>query len=109
RRSDAETIDPSLARLLLSPRRDAVKHGRAARRGMEPAIATPDTTPEAGAAIPAGNLEARLRRLEDERAVHGVLVAYARTIDHGPDEEWLDLFGQDAALEIRFRQSPALA
>jgi hypothetical protein len=54
-------------------------------------------------------LEQRLRRLEDKEAVLETLTRYAWTIDHGPDDEWLDLFTDDAVVEIRYRQGAALA
>ena len=54
-------------------------------------------------------LEQRLRRLEDKEAVLETLTRYAWTIDHGPDDEWLELFTDDAVVEIRYRQGAALA
>ena len=54
-------------------------------------------------------LEQRLQRLEDKEAVLETLTRYAWTIDHGPDEEWLALFTDDAAVEIRYRQGGSLA
>jgi hypothetical protein len=54
-------------------------------------------------------LEQRLRRLEDKEAVLDTLTRYAWTIDHGPDDEWLELFTDDAVVEIRYRQGAALA
>ena len=55
------------------------------------------------------DLEARVRSLEDHRAVTDVLHRYAWTIDHGPDEDWLDCFAGDAVVEIRYRQGAGLA
>ena len=37
----------------------------------------------------------RLAVLEDERAILETLYRYGHTIDHGPDEEWLDCFTTD--------------
>jgi 3-phenylpropionate/cinnamic acid dioxygenase small subunit len=42
----------------------------------------------------------RLVRLEDERAVLDVLFRYAQAMDHGSDQEWLDLFTDDAVYEV---------
>src|SRR5439155_20560469 len=37
----------------------------------------------------------RLARIEDERGVLDTLYRYGHSIDHGPDDEWLDCFTQD--------------
>jgi 3-phenylpropionate/cinnamic acid dioxygenase small subunit len=46
-------------------------------------------------------LARRLARLEDERAVLDTLYRYGHTIDHGPDEEWLDCFTDDGVWDAR--------
>jgi ketosteroid isomerase-like protein len=43
-------------------------------------------------------LEARLQRLEDERAITDTLYRYLHTIDNGPREAFLDCFTIDAVL-----------
>lgn len=44
------------------------------------------------------DLEARLRRLEDERAVLDVLHAYGHSIDYGDRDLWLSCWAEDAVL-----------
>lgn len=44
------------------------------------------------------DLEARLRRLEDERAILDVLHAYGHSIDYGDRALWIDCWTEDAAL-----------
>jgi hypothetical protein len=41
------------------------------------------------------DLAERVARLEDERGVLETLHRYGHTIDHGPDDEWLDCFTAD--------------
>lgn len=41
-------------------------------------------------------IEARLRRLEDERDVLRPLYQYGHTLDYGPEEDFLDCFTDDA-------------
>jgi ketosteroid isomerase-like protein len=43
-------------------------------------------------------LEARLRRLEDEREILDTLYQYGHSIDYGWREEWLDCWTEDAVL-----------
>ena len=50
-----------------------------------------------------GSLEARLRRLEDERAIVRTLHAYGHTFDYGPLEDFLDCFLEDGVWERRRR------
>ncbi len=45
----------------------------------------------------------RLRLLEDERAILRTLYLYAHYLDAGRDEDWLDLFTEDAVLDVRRR------
>jgi uncharacterized protein (TIGR02246 family) len=42
--------------------------------------------------------EARLRRLEDERAIVDVLYAYTHAVDYNLEEEFVDCFAEDATL-----------
>jgi hypothetical protein len=44
-------------------------------------------------------LAQRLTRLEDERDILAILYRYGHTIDHGPDEDWLDCFTDDGVWE----------
>jgi ketosteroid isomerase-like protein len=44
------------------------------------------------------DLEARLLRLEDERAILDVLHAYGHSIDYGDRELWLSCWAEDATL-----------
>jgi hypothetical protein len=39
--------------------------------------------------------------VEDERAILDTLSRYGHTIDHGPDEEWLDCFTEDGVWDAR--------
>ena len=55
------------------------------------------------------DLADRLLRLEDHGAVTNLLSTYAWTIDHGPDDEWLECFTDDAVVEIQYRQGRELA
>ena len=48
-------------------------------------------------------IDARLRRLEDERAVLRTLHLYGQCIDKGREEEYLDLWTDDAAFDARGR------
>jgi 3-phenylpropionate/cinnamic acid dioxygenase small subunit len=45
----------------------------------------------------------RLRLLEDERAILRTLSLYAHYLDSGRDDDWLDLFTDDAVLNVRRR------
>ena len=45
----------------------------------------------------------RLRLLEDERAILRSLHLYAHYLDSGRDDDWLDLFTDDAVLDVRRR------
>ena len=42
------------------------------------------------------SIEARIRRLEDEREVVRTLYRYAQGLDYGPEEAFLDVFTEDA-------------
>lgn len=44
------------------------------------------------------DVEARLRRLEDEHAILDTLYQYGHSIDYGWREEWLDCWTRDAVL-----------
>lgn len=50
-----------------------------------------------------GDLEKRLKALEDERDILSTLYAYGHTIDYGLKEEWLDLFTEDAVYHVTMR------
>ena len=47
----------------------------------------------------AGDVESRLRALEDERAILDTLYAYAHSLDYGVRDEWGDCWSEDAVLE----------
>jgi ketosteroid isomerase-like protein len=48
-------------------------------------------------------LQARVRLLEDERAILATLNAYGHAIDYGDGERYLDLWTEDAAFDARGR------
>jgi ketosteroid isomerase-like protein len=50
------------------------------------------------------DLEARLARLEDERAIVRTLHAYGQSIDYGDEETWVDCFTEDGVFDVRGRQ-----
>jgi len=50
-----------------------------------------------------GDLEKRVRALEDERDILSTLYAYGHTIDYGEKEKWLDLFTEDAVYHVTMR------
>ena len=50
-----------------------------------------------------GDLEKRVKALEDERDILSTLYAYGHTIDYGLKEEWLDLFTEDAIYHVTMR------
>ena len=45
------------------------------------------------------DVEARLQRLEDERAILDRLYAYAYSLDYGDRDEWIDCWTETAVLE----------
>lgn len=45
-------------------------------------------------------LEARIRELEDERALRDLLARYSFTVDFGRDKEYVDLFTEDGAMDM---------
>jgi 3-phenylpropionate/cinnamic acid dioxygenase small subunit len=49
------------------------------------------------------DLEERLSRLEDERAIMVTLYRYGDALDHGDRDEFLDCFTPDAEYEVRMR------
>jgi len=50
-----------------------------------------------------GDLEARLARLEDERAILQTLHRYGQAIDYGDEEAWVDCFAEDGVFDVRAR------
>lgn len=50
------------------------------------------------------DLLSRMEKLERERALLRLLNDYGRAIDYGDQPGWLDLFAEDAMLEIRYRE-----
>jgi 3-phenylpropionate/cinnamic acid dioxygenase small subunit len=48
-------------------------------------------------------LAARLRRLEDESAIHATLYAYGASLDYGDREQFLDCFTADAEYIVAMR------
>ncbi len=49
------------------------------------------------------DLEARVARLEDERAIVQTLHRYAHSIDYGDEEGWVDCFTEDGVFDVRSR------
>jgi ketosteroid isomerase-like protein len=49
-------------------------------------------------------LEARLRALEDERAIQGTLYQYGHSIDYGDEAGWVDCFTEDGVWDVRYRK-----
>lgn len=49
------------------------------------------------------DLEARLTRLEDERAILRTLHTYGQSIDYGDEEAWVDCFTEDGVFDVRSR------
>ncbi|HZP95511.1 MAG TPA: nuclear transport factor 2 family protein [Candidatus Limnocylindria bacterium] len=43
-----------------------------------------------------GSIEARVRRLEDERDIVRTLYRYAQGLDYGPEQDFVDVFTEDA-------------
>lgn len=52
-------------------------------------------------------LAARLRVLEDERAILETLHRYGHAMDYGPDADFLSCFAEDGVWEVRMRRSGA--
>ncbi len=52
-------------------------------------------------------LGARLRILEDERAIHETLHRYGHAMDYGPDADFVSCFSADGVWEVRMRRSKA--
>jgi hypothetical protein len=52
-------------------------------------------------------LSARLRVLEDERAILRTLHQYCHAMDYGPDSEFISCFVNDGLWEVRMRRSGA--
>ena len=48
-------------------------------------------------------LEARLKRLEEERAILSTMYRYGHSIDYGLEQDWVDCFTEDGAFDIRRR------
>ncbi|MFC6236989.1 nuclear transport factor 2 family protein [Longivirga aurantiaca] len=53
-------------------------------------------------------LEARLRLLEDERAIRDLLSTYSSHADAMRDDDWLALWSQDGAIEVAMGEGSAL-
>ncbi|MGX7681814.1 nuclear transport factor 2 family protein [Jatrophihabitans sp. DSM 45814] len=49
------------------------------------------------------DIESRLARLEDEKAILNRLYAYGHSIDYGHEEVWVDCFTQDGVWDARRR------
>ena len=45
------------------------------------------------------SIEERLRKLEDERAIHDTLNAYGHHLDYGREDAWIDCWTPDAILD----------
>jgi hypothetical protein len=52
-------------------------------------------------------LSARLRVLEDERAILQTLHCYGHAMDYGPDADFISCFTTDGVWEVRMRRSKA--
>jgi 3-phenylpropionate/cinnamic acid dioxygenase small subunit len=50
---------------------------------------------------PLDQLRARLAALEDERDITDTIDRYSHAIDSGDDDEWVDCFTSDGAVEVR--------
>ena len=50
-------------------------------------------------------LSARLRILEDERAIHETLYRYGHAMDYGPDADFVSCFAPGGVWEVRMRRS----
>jgi len=49
-------------------------------------------------------LTAKVRRLEEERAILQTLHRYGHSIDYGHEANWLDCFTEDGAFDLHIRQ-----
>ena len=49
------------------------------------------------------DIEARLRVLEDERAILATLYRYGHALDYGAEPDWLDCFTADGVYELHYR------
>ena len=54
-------------------------------------------------------LLARLRVLEDERAILQTLYQYGHSMDYGPDADFVDCFTPDGVWDVRMRKTPDAA
>jgi len=54
-------------------------------------------------------LTARLRVLEDERAVLQTLYAYGHAIDYGHEDDWVGCFTDDGVFDVRMRKDPEIS
>lgn len=52
-------------------------------------------------------LEARLQRLEDERAILETLHRYGHSMDYGPDADFLSCFVEEGIWDVQMRRSGA--
>lgn len=50
------------------------------------------------------DLEARVARLDTERAILNRLYAYGHSIDYGAEAAWVDCFTADGVWDVRFRR-----
>jgi hypothetical protein len=50
-------------------------------------------------------VEARLRALEDERAILETLYRHGHSIDYGPDADFVDCFVADGVWDVQMRRS----
>ena len=52
-----------------------------------------------------GEVERRLRALEDEREILRTLYRYGHSLDYGAEAEWVDCFTQNGVYELRYRDA----
>ena len=48
-------------------------------------------------------LQHRVQRLEDERAIGALMVRYAESLDYGDNEQWASTFAADGHFDVRMR------
>src|SRR5581483_2478195 len=75
-----------------SPPSFALLDARASRRK----ITLSPTALMRGTGMADGSIEARVRRLEDERDIVRTLYRYAQGLDYGPEQDFVDVFTEDA-------------
>ena len=54
------------------------------------------------------DLEARVRLLEEERAITRTLDTYGQSIDYGDEDAWVDCFTEDGVFDVRSRHEHQL-